>query len=302
MSGAIDSHVEYASEFGQWRVTFCSPPVHLASVVETFWETVGLVSYGYEKIVPSGTADLMINLGVPQQLLNRVDPNQHQTFRHGWLSGMQTRPIYTAPAPGSQEFLAHFVGARLYPSAIRKLFGIDATDLVDRVVELGDLLGPDASDLYDEMHCSALPEQRFLSLAATLGRLKENAARNVSPTASYAIALTSKYQGNIQINELCKRLNVSRKHLNTLYQSAVGVSPKMFARIERFRGVMDHLDYADSTWAKIATDRGFFDQSHMISDFKRFAGETPESFLANRAPDGEAVNYKNSPDGLLAEI
>ena len=102
--------------------------------------------------------------------------------------------------------------------------------------------------------------------------------------------------GNLRVDEICDELGVSRKHLNYLYKQAVGLSPKTFARLIRFRSVIDRLEDLGETWASIAVDQGYFDQAHLIRDFNRFAGETPDTFLSNRAPDGESVNYaENAP-------
>ena len=39
-------------------------------------------------------------------------------------------------------------------------------------------------------------------------------------------------------------------------------------------------------WATVATRYGYYDQSHLIRDFRQFAGATPAALLAARAPAG----------------
>ena len=290
--------VEYQSEFGRWSVTFCPPPLDLDPIAEDFWETYGTVSYGYEKIVPSGTVDLMVNLGLPQQLLHDIERGVTETFNGGWLCGIQTSPLYTAPAPRGRPFPTHFVGVSLSPACVRPLFGVDAFETSDRVVELEDLIGTDARILYEQIERCGTTAGRFSCLAAFLRRLRATSTLSVSKIATHAMNLTSVANGNIRIDEICDELRISRKHLNELYKSTVGVSPKTFARLARFRSVMDHVYCASDSWVKIATDSGFIDQSHLILDFKKFAGESPISFLKHRAPDGESVNYGDCPERL----
>ena len=61
--------IVFQSPFGAWRIRSCAPPLDLAPFVDSFWETRGTVGYGYEKLLPTGTAEFMINLGPPQSVL-----------------------------------------------------------------------------------------------------------------------------------------------------------------------------------------------------------------------------------------
>ena len=100
---------------------------------------------------------------------------------------------------------------------------------------------------------------------------------------------------NLRVERLCTELGISRKHLNKLYRSAVGLSPKTYARLARFRSVVERMQDPVDSWAHIAAEEGYFDQAHLVRDFNQFAGEAPESFIRNRGPDGESVNFSGTP-------
>jgi AraC-like DNA-binding protein len=70
--------------------------------------------------------------------------------------------------------------------------------------------------------------------------------------------------------------------LRNLFGREVGLSPKHFARIGRVRRVLSLA--GQRRWATVAEDAGFFDQAHMISDFRAFMGVSPEAYLAGRLP------------------
>ncbi|MEM8817784.1 MAG: helix-turn-helix transcriptional regulator [Pseudomonadota bacterium] len=290
------NEVVFDSSFGEWRVTTCPPPLDLAPYIESFWETYGTVGYGYEKLLPSGTAEFMLNLGPPQSVLERPADDNPATFRHAWLSGIQQAPLLTAPAHGADTFTTHFVSASLRPEGVCELFGTDAIDTAGRVIDAEDLVGYGIRSLRDSMGETSRTSVRFAALADFLRLQRKTRARPAPFAAVWAMGRTLASNGDLRIDQLCDELGISRKHLNKAYSSATGLSPKTYARLTRFRSVLSRLQEPLDAWADIAADRGYFDQAHLIRDFKQFAGETPASFLKTRAPDGESVNFTERPE------
>jgi transcriptional regulator GlxA family with amidase domain len=91
--------------------------------------------------------------------------------------------------------------------------------------------------------------------------------------------------GQISPDELAQRAGMTARQLQRRFQVSVGVSPKLLCRIVRFRTIFDCLQ-SRAPWPSIALDCGFFDQSHLIRDFKQFAGQTPTAFLAAQSEFG----------------
>jgi len=66
----------------------------------------------------------------------------------------------------------------------------------------------------------------------------------------------------------------------------VGMSPKLFLRIQRFDRLLARVSRASEVqWANVAADHGYYDQSHFIRDFRDFTGMTPSVYRARRGPD-----------------
>lgn len=100
-----------------------------------------------------------------------------------------------------------------------------------------------------------------------------------------ALATLEASGGEVRVEALAARLGVSRQHLAAQFRQHVGLSPKLFARICRFRRAMAAIAAtpADATrrtpdWAQLALACGYFDQSHLIHDFQEFSGSAPERF------------------------
>ena len=84
---------------------------------------------------------------------------------------------------------------------------------------------------------------------------------------------------SFQLSEFCKRNDIGPRKLERLYNKYVGVSAKTYGTLNRFQSGLNQLLYNDySRLSDIAYSNGYFDQTHFIKDFKRFAGNTPKGF------------------------
>ncbi len=75
-------------------------------------------------------------------------------------------------------------------------------------------------------------------------------------------------------------LGVSERHLRRVFRDAVGVSPKTFAMLARFRRALGaaHAN-GNASWASIAATAGYYDQAHLIAEFRAIAGVTPRALV-----------------------
>ena len=90
--------------------------------------------------------------------------------------------------------------------------------------------------------------------------------------------------GQVRVEALAAQLGVSRQHLALQFRQHVGIGPKLFARICRFRAASAGMQSlaGQPDWAQVALQFGYFDQSHLIRDFQDFAHSSPEAWLAGQ--------------------
>jgi transcriptional regulator GlxA family with amidase domain len=82
------------------------------------------------------------------------------------------------------------------------------------------------------------------------------------------------------VNTVASDLGVSERHLRRVFHEAIGVSPKTFAKVTRFRrAVRAARAQAHASWATIAAAAGYYDQAHLINEFHAIAGVTPSALL-----------------------
>ena len=108
------------------------------------------------------------------------------------------------------------------------------------------------------------------------------------PSITRALGRLRATSGSVPIATLADELGCSRRYLTAGFRSHVGVSPKLLARILRFQRAVGLMEQPLS-WAEISLACGYYDQAHLIRDFKQFTGSAPGEFARRRLPDGGGV-------------
>jgi transcriptional regulator GlxA family with amidase domain len=82
------------------------------------------------------------------------------------------------------------------------------------------------------------------------------------------------------MDEMARIYGLSRHQFARRFSAAAGLPPKLFARLTRFQALVHDLLSTDvSRWASVALATGFYDQAHMINEFRAFAGSPPTVFF-----------------------
>ncbi|WP_328335614.1 AraC family transcriptional regulator [Streptomyces sp. NBC_00455] len=189
--------------------------------------------------------------------------------------------------PGKE--LPMCVRVRLHPGAARPVFGVPVSELRDRAVPLSDLWGDRATRLAHRLNelTGPGPALRGIEDALLEGAHHGSAARGPRATDARDLLLREAVESLSTTGErvavLARRLSVSERRLRHLFTDRVGLSPKHFARIQRVRTVLAGAGSAGL--AGLASDTGYYDQSHMTADFRALIGVSPGAFRAGRLPD-----------------
>ncbi|MFI9253894.1 helix-turn-helix domain-containing protein [Streptomyces sp. NPDC053069] len=172
----------------------------------------------------------------------------------------------------------------LAPGTARPLLGVPAAALVGRVVSLDELPGGAARRLARAMR-RLHPREALPGLAEVLpGLLPDAAVADRTALLRAGVAALSVRLDRVpaQVRDVARELAVSERQLRNLFADGVGVSPKHYARIDRVRTVVTRAGSA--RWSELAAATGYFDQSHMTSDFRALMGVPPRSYLTGRLP------------------
>jgi AraC-like DNA-binding protein len=127
------------------------------------------------------------------------------------------------------------------------------------------------------------PTQRVTLLEQWLRTLRAEPAWDAA--ILHAVAALARVPDVPGIGKVQRESGYSAHRFGLLFRRHVGMTAKQYARLMRFRAVIDMAHPAvQPEWAQIAADGGFCDQAHMSHEFRRFAGMTPSEFAASRGP------------------
>jgi AraC-like DNA-binding protein len=246
------------------------PAAPLAKHVEYVWASQGAPSYTLERVVPTGTLELVVSLVDEGGAV--YDPaGREQSLSGGSVvSGAYRRPFTFATCKASSV-----VGAHLRPGHAGAILGVPPSELVDRHVSLEALWGRRARELRERLCEAPTTERRFQILEAEFASRLH--ARRMHPTVAYALdALASPHT---RVADIAKNTGQSQRRLIEHFTTAVGLTPKRFGRILRFHRASALARTSTLEWARLAQECGYYDQAHLIREFRELAEVTPTDLV-----------------------
>jgi AraC-like DNA-binding protein len=277
----------HESPRGAWEFLVAPPPADLAGVVESFWISRGRVTFLHEKILPQNNVELMFNLELPFAVPNREPA--HRQFRRAWVAGMQREWLTVTPQYDPSE-PSYLLSVRMPPLGAYRLLGLPMARIAHDVIELDDVLGSAVIGVHERLGEARGAGEQFAILCDFARERLARSRVRLRADARIAVDLLARSDGADRIENICHSLEVSRKHLRTLFDSHVGLSPKTYARMFRFRRVVELVQSGRRLdWTRVALSCGYYDQAHFNLEFREFSGMSPGEYAAAGSVDGLTV-------------
>lgn len=233
-----------------------------------------------ERVLPGGgCVDLVVNLVDDDvRIYEPGDPPAVRARAGALVCGGYTKSFFVEPGQRKAA-----VGVHFRPGAALPFLGISPAEIVDTHVPLDDVWGSQSRNLRERLVEASSPSERLALVEAVLLRRLER-ARPGHPAARAAVAALSVKGNAARVADVATAVGLSRRRLVEVFEREVGVTPKLYARLQRFHSVKQQLASRGepASWAAFALTSGYFDQSHMIRDFVDFAGMTPTGYLESR--------------------
>jgi AraC-like DNA-binding protein len=236
----------------------------LAGFVDFLWLAEGYApEHDAERILPSGQMGLVLDLsGIGNTA--------------GLVSGARASSFILDTSKPLSLLGVSFKAGGGYP-----FVGVPAGELQDLAVPLDTLWGSSAAELRGALLEANTVARRFQTVEKfLLDRLTRSVPR--SPLVQFALQAFQNCAG-VAVGDVVERSGSNARRFIAEFRGQVGLTPKAFCRIARFRSVIRLVASATEVdWSEVALSCGYFDQAHFIHEFREFAGVTPSSYLRCR--------------------
>jgi AraC-like DNA-binding protein len=230
---------------------------------------------------PSGTFHHFPFPPLPEQSI-LFYPHDRPLLKNVFTGASRTGYACTIVGPQTERFELG-IGSRhliikigLQPGALHRLTHIpmtkflDCTDLDGEAVFPGSLV----REALEQFAC-VNDFNEMNTIAETFVR---SVARSIIPggVIDLVAPLILRSGGLIKMDDLASHAFLSARQFHRRFTNHIGLSPKFFSRQVRFAKAWLLREVDPSLpWISIAHECGYFDQMHLIRDFKEFTGASP---------------------------
>lgn len=242
------------------------PNILLSPYIETYWATVGFEGEErYYKVLPDGCVDIIFSFELSKQL-------GMESFSQNIIGTMTTY------IEDSYSDRVDLFGIRFRPAGFTAFTRTPIYEFTDRRISLSLV-----ESLFDEAFYSELPskktvEERIQHIEAYFIQNLKNIFEPESQIV-YAVNLIRQTRGQLSLAEVASKSCLSLRHFERKFKTTIGISPKTFSKITKFKHTIAYLEkYPDASILDVAVDCGYYDQAHLIKDFKSLSGNSPSHF------------------------
>jgi AraC-like DNA-binding protein len=252
-----------------------APPPPLNAIIEDFWLYEDYVGeHARERILPSGTFEMVFNLDEDElRIYGPADPDQCRRLSGALISGP-----YAGSFMSDTKEEAAILGVHFKPGGASAVLGLPASELTNTHVDLAAIWGREATALREQLCALREPSERFLLLQQALLKRLADPPRH-HRAVRIGLDVLRRTHGQARIREIAGALDLSQRRFSEVFAAEVGLTPKLFGRVQRFQhAIASSRDAAGVDWARIAAACGYFDQAHLIGEFVEFSGGTPADY------------------------
>ncbi|ALP36810.1 AraC family transcriptional regulator [Paenibacillus sp. IHB B 3084] len=214
-----------------------------------------------DRVLPDGCTDILLKYN---PVSKRQDISYCGTFTHPFVSarqaGTETRIFAVRFFPGGAHYF-HGMPTHLFTGGNYRLDDIwpENIEIIgERILEARDF------------------NERVRMMDEYLNQLLLRQGTNDCDLMKNLLHRIFVSSGSMSVKELAEREAISERQINRKFGQWIGISPKKFSEVVRFQSVLQSIQSGGPLdWTELALEHSFFDQAHLIRDFRRFYGDSP---------------------------
>jgi AraC-like DNA-binding protein len=239
-----------------------TPLSSLQSILDCYWSYAADPESNLSNqklIIPDGCIDIIFDLG-------------NQANLNSFVIGAMTKPI--------ESRRTNLIGVRFKPGMAYPFLNTPLHKLTDTIVDFVEFEGHKANDFLNQLaDINSIKKRINLLNRFFLKRLSN--LNTIQPQLSQALSLIQITRGRCSVKQISKLIGWSRQHLARNCLRCTGLTPRFLIRVVRIKNVIDQCKTGEFYgWSQLSHDAGYFDQSHMINEFKKISGLTPIEYLS----------------------
>jgi AraC-like DNA-binding protein len=240
------------------------PAAPLSAFVSVLWYADGWKPlHPRERLMPSGSAGLIISL-------------QDDRRAGAIVSGPRSESFVMRIADAPQTM----IGAQFTHGGAAAFFDMPLCALRNTHAALEDVAGASSARLRERLLDRPAAGERLEFLAAWL---RDRMLRRSEPDRAILWAIGQLRQPQTRVADVSKRIGRSSRWFIDRFASVVGLTPKVFSRVQRFQAALRQVHEQKSVrLADLAVSCGYYDEAHLIHEFSSLAGMSPSALLAAR--------------------
>jgi AraC-like DNA-binding protein len=226
-----------------------------------------------EPVLPDGCLEIVFNLADPFHRYHT--DGSVETQPHAIIAGQMHTRALIGPS-GSVELF----GIRFRPAGAFPFFRFPLHELTDRIVDLGQVWPREIRVLEDRINSASNFAARIVVAEEVLLRLLTSEP-NRDRLVEAATTLIGYHHGDLTIDRVTTEIGVNGRKLERRFRDRLGVSPKFYSRIVRFQHLLNTVRGSGAAdLLGTALSVGYYDQAHLIHEFRELSGQTPGEFFA----------------------
>ncbi|OAX50495.1 helix-turn-helix domain-containing protein [Paenibacillus sp. AD87] len=249
------------------------PSISLMAHVACYWESGSIPHTGEQdqepisvpaRVLPDGCTDMLITYDSVRSAHSYV------------YCGNYTHPFAVPEAFDVSPSADYTFGVRFFPGGAYVFHGLPLEGFTDMRIPLEECWPVRLNELQERIAGTRIFEERVQVMNAYLSPLSVQTNTYENDLMKNALHRIFIDGGRMSVSELAMREVVSERQLHRKFAEWIGISPKRFSEVVRFHRVLGSIHQGHTAdGVALALNHGFFDQAHLIRQFRKFYGETP---------------------------